>query len=492
MDEQKNENQTVQQIEPAKPAGKFLRIKPFAFIMIIFFTIIATAALTILALTFGEKKVVEVKVPSDRSGFEKLYTTYDLLKEKYYTEFKEEDAVNGAVNGLIEALGDPYSDYMSIEESESFNESLSSSFQGIGAEVQERNGYIMVVSPIKNSPAERAGILPKDIILYVDKESIKGMSVNDAVQLIRGEKGTEVTLTIQREGVEEPFEMTIVRDDIPVETVYGTLDDDKVAHIQITSFSYETHKELAKVLEDFEEQGMKKIILDVRQNPGGSLATAINIANLFIDEGKNILQTQDGKKSAVVYKAEGGKKYKLPMVVLIDEGSASASEILAGALSESENIQLIGQTTFGKGTVQEVITNKDGSTLKLTTGKWLTAKGNWINEKGIKPDVEVPYPDYVTLTYVAPTTEYKVGVIDQSVSSAERMLEVLGYTPGTVDNVFDEKTATAVKKFQADNKLDATGVLAGETTFALMDALSTYIKDNDPMITKAKEMLTSN
>ena len=489
MDEQKNENQQVQQIEPVKSAGKFLRIKPFAFIMLIFFTIIATAGLTIFALTFGDKKVVEVKAPSERAGFDKLYETYDLLKEKYYADFNEEEVINGAVDGLIEALGDPYSDYMSIEESTSFNESLSSSFQGIGAEVQERNGYIMVVSPIKNSPAEQAGILPKDIILYVDKESIKGMSVNDAVQLIRGKKGTEVTLTIQREGVEEPFDMTLVRDDIPVETVYGTLDENKVAHIQITTFGYETHTELAALLQDLEVQGMEKIVLDLRQNPGGSLSTAINIANMFIDKGKNILQTQDGKQKAVVYKAEGGKKYKLPMVVLIDEGSASASEILAGALSESENIQLIGLTSFGKGTVQEVISNKDGSTLKITTGKWLTANGNWIHEKGIKPDVEVAYPDYVTLAYVSPATEFKVGSVDPSVSSAERMLEVLGYAPGTVDNVFDATTDAAVKKFQKANGLEANGILAGETTLELMDALSAYIKDNDPMLLKAKEML---
>ena len=284
--------------------------------------------------------------------------------------------------------------------------------------------------------------------------------------------------------------MTLVRDDIPVETVYGTLDENKVAHIQITTFGYETHTELAALLQDLEAQGMEKIVLDLRQNPGGSLSTAINIANMFIDKGKNILQTQDGKQKAVVYKAEGGKKYKLPMVVLIDEGSASASEILAGALSESENIQLIGLTSFGKGTVQEVISNKDGSTLKITTGKWLTANGNWIHEKGIKPDVEVAYPDYVTLAYVSPATEFKVGSVDPSVSSAERMLEVLGYSPGTIDNVFDENTNEAVKQFQKQNNLEETGVLAGETTFTLLDALSAFIKENDPQLLKAKELLT--
>jgi len=490
MDQQKNDNEQVRQVEPAKPAGKLLRIKPFAFIMVLFFTIVATAGITILALTFGENKVVEVKVPLERAEFTKLYDAYDLLKLKYYTEFDEDLAVNGAINGLLESLGDPYSDYMTVEESEAFNESLSSSFQGIGAEVQERNGYIMVVSPIKNSPAERAGILPKDIILNVDNESIKGMSVNEAVQLIRGQKGTDVTLTIQREGVEAPFEMTITRDDIPVETVYGTLDENKIAHIQITSFSFETYNELTDILADFESQGMRGIVLDVRQNPGGSLKTAIDISNLFIDKGKNILQVQDGKGEPIVYKADGGKKYKQPMIVLIDEGSASASEILAGALQESQNVQLVGVTTFGKGTVQEVLEQKDGSTIKLTTGRWLTANGNWINEKGIEPTVEVPYPDYVTLNYVNPNTEFKVGSIDQAVSSAERMLEVLGYTPGTVDNVFDETTSEAVKTFQQQNDLEETGILAGDTTFALIDALSAFIKENDPQLLKAKELLT--
>jgi len=490
MDEQKNDNEQVRQVEPAKPAGNLIRIKPFAFIMVLFFTVIATAGITIFALTFGENKVVEVKVPVERLEFKELYDAYDLLKAKYYTEFDEELAVNGAINGLLESLGDPYSDYMTVEESKVFNESLSSSFQGIGAEVQERNGYIMVVSPIKNSPAERAGILPKDIILNVDDESIKGMSVNDAVQLIRGEKGTEVTLTIQRDGVDAPFEMTITRDDIPVETVYGTLDETKIAHIQITSFSYETYNELSEILADFESQGMRAIVLDVRQNPGGSLKTAIDISNLFIDKGKNILQVQDGKGDPIVYKADGGKKYKQPMIVLIDEGSASASEILAGALNESQNVQLVGVTTFGKGTVQEVLQQKDGSTIKLTTGKWLTANGNWINEKGIAPTVEVPYPDYVTLNYVNPKIEFKLGSIDQAVGSAERMLEVLGYSPGTVDNVFDDNTSEAVKQFQENNSIEATGILSGETTFTLLDELSSFVKENDPQLLKAKEILT--
>ena len=347
MDEQKNggdqNEQNEQQEQPVKPAGKFLRIKPFAFIMLMFVTILVTAGLTIFALTFGEKKVVEVKVPVERAEFVKLYEAYDELKNKYYLEIDEEEVVYGAINGMFDALGDPYSDYMNQEEATSFNESLSSSFQGIGAEIQERNDYIMVVSPIKNSPAEKAGLQPRDLIVSVDGKSVKGMSSSEAVLLIRGEKGTEVSLSIQRGGEEAPLiEVTIVRDDIPIETVYGEMGDDKIAHIQITSFSEDTAQEVKTVLADFDKQGMKGIILDVRQNPGGFLNAAMEISNLFVEEGKAILQVQErGAESEVIY-ADDSKKYTQPVTVLIDEGSASASEILAGALSESAGAKLIG------------------------------------------------------------------------------------------------------------------------------------------------------
>ncbi|MEK4229593.1 lmo1851 family serine protease [Solibacillus sp. FSL H8-0538] len=493
MDDQKHDGEQTehneQQEQPVKPAGKFLRIKPFAFIMLMFLTILVTAGLTIFALTFGDKKVVEVKVPVERAEFTKLYEAFDELKKNYYMDIDDEEVIYGAINGMFDALGDPYSDYMNKDEADSFNASLSSSFQGIGAEIQERNGYIMVVSPIKNSPAEKAGLLPKDIILEVDGESIKGMSASEAVLLIRGEKGTKVTLTIQRGDAKEPMQVVIVRDDIPVETVYGEMGDDKIAHIQITSFSEDTYEELAGVLEDYDAQGMKGIILDVRQNPGGFLNAALEIANLFVEEGKAIVQVQDRTSEPEVMYAEGGKKYKQPVTVLIDEGSASASEILAAALSESAGVKIIGLTSFGKGTVQTVSYLPDGSNLKFTTGKWLTPNGNWINEKGIKPDVKVDYPDYATLAYVDPATELTIGSDDAVISSAERMLEVLGYKPGDVDTKFTESTAEAVKNFQEDNELEPTGILSGETTYALMDALRVKIAEEDPQVLKAIELL---
>jgi carboxyl-terminal processing protease len=492
MDEQRKDEQEsveTEQITLAKPAGKYLRMKPFAFIMLILFTIVLTAGLTIFALTFGDKKAVEVKMPEERTEFEKLYEAYDTLKSKYYEDVNDEELVYGAINGMFDALGDPYSDYMNVEEATSFNESLSSSFQGIGAEIQERNGYIMIVSPIKNTPAEKAGLLPKDMVLAVDGESVKGFSATEAVLLIRGQKDTEVTLTIQR-GDAEPTDVTLVRDDIPVETVYGDIDENGIAHFQITSFSEDTAKELQNLLAEYETQGMKGIVLDVRQNPGGYLKAAIDISNLFVKEGKTIVQIQEKESKVQEVVAQSGKKYNLPITVLIDEGSASASEILAGALKESYGAKLVGLKSFGKGTMQEVIYLEDGSNLKFTTGKWLTPDGNWINEKGIKPDVEVQYPDYASLSYIDPAQTYEVGSNHAVIQSAERMLEVLGFNPGEVNQSFDEKTAAALKQFQKDKELEANGILTGETTYALMDAISEKLKTEDPQIVKAKQLIT--
>ncbi|WPK11199.1 S41 family peptidase [Lysinibacillus louembei] len=490
MDEQqRTEEQVNIQPQPEKPAGKYIRIKPFKFIMLMFLTILVTAGLTIFALTFGEEKIVEVKVPIERTEFKQLYDAFDELKENYYVEIDDEEVIHGAINGMFDALGDPYSDYMNSEEAAHFNESLSSSFQGIGAEIQERDGYIMVVSPIKNSPAEKAGILPKDLILSVNGESVKGLSASEAVLLIRGEKGTSVTLMIQR-GDEEPIEMKLVRDDIPIETVHGEMGDDKIAHIQISSFSEQTAEEVARSLAGFEQQGMKGVVLDVRQNPGGYLTAALDISNFFVPEGKPILliQGRTGDPEAMV--AEGGKKFDVPVTVLIDEGSASASEILAGALQESAGAKVVGKTSFGKGTVQTVADLPDGANLKFTTSKWLTPNGTWINEKGIEPDVDVDTAPYASLPYIDPKEELKLEVNSKLVNAAEQMLEVLGYQVGTVDNLFDEETEAAVKEFQKASELEETGILTGKTTYALMDALREKLRADDPQLLKAKSLLT--
>ena len=485
------QDHTEQSKSQEESHSSFIKIKKFKFVMLLFFLVFATAGITTFALAFGDEKAVNVGV-TERSEFQKLYEAFDKLNENYYKDLDQDTLVNGAINGMLDSVGDPYSDYMNEDEAKKFQESISSSFEGIGAEIQEKEGYISIVSPIKGSPAEKAGLQPNDKITKVDGKSIQGMSVTDAVLLIRGEKGTKVTLTIQRPGQEKPMEVTITRDEIPIETVYAEMKENGVAEIQITSFSENTHKELVDALNEMNEKGMKKLVLDLRQNPGGLLDQAVKISNLFVPEGEVLFQVEDSNGKVEKYVSESGKKVDVPTAVLVDGGSASAAEILAAAVSESNDIPLIGTKTFGKGTVQTAESFKDGSNMKFTTAKWLTPEGNWIHEKGIKPDVEVKMPDYAQLPYINPDKELKESDLSDAVKTAEQMLQALELNPGKVDGYFDEATTKAVKQFQEENKLEVTGTLNGETTVKLMSDLREKLKENDPQFKKAIEILNKN
>lgn len=481
------ENENVNKETQEQKSG-FIRMKRFHFIMLLFFVVFLSAGITTVALAFGDEKAVTVA--ANRSEFDKLYAAFDTLKNNYYEKVDQEKMINGAINGMVESLDDPYSDYMDSEEAKGFHESISSSFEGIGAEIQEQDGNITIVSPIKDSPAEKAGLKPNDKVISVDGKSIQGMSATEAVLLIRGEKGTTVKLSIQRPGVEDLMEVPIVRDTIPIETVYGEMLEDGIAKVQITSFSENTAKELVSTLQTMKDQGMKGLILDLRQNPGGLLDQAIAISSLFLPDNEVVVQVEDRDGNKQEMKSSKTKENPgVPLVVVTDKGSASASEILAAAVKESGNATLVGETTFGKGTVQKAQDFSDGSNLKFTTEKWLTPKGNWIHKKGIKPDIEVALPDYASLTLINPETELKISSSSSEVKTAQLMLKALGYDPGREDGFFDEKTEEAVKNFQNAKGIEATGILTGSSTTALMEGLREQIKANDTQIVKAVEVL---
>nr|WP_241663328.1 S41 family peptidase [Peribacillus simplex] len=474
--------------EQPKEAGKFIKIKKFTFIMGIFLVIFLTAGITTIALTFGDEKV-ESLAPDKHAEFEKLYTTYDEIKDNYYEEVDEEKLVDGAINGMIKSLDDPYSAYMDKKEASSFHESISSSFEGIGAEIQEQDGKIMVVSPIKGSPAEKAGVKPNDIILSVDGKSVEGLSSSEAVLKIRGEKGTKVDLSISRAGESAPIELTIKRDTIPIETVYAEMLDDGVAKIQVTSFSEHTVQELKTALEEMSKKDMKGLVLDLRGNPGGLLDQAIEMASLFIPNGEVVLQVEDRSGEKLVEKSKNDGELKIPVVVLIDDGSASASEIVAAAVSESADIPLIGVKSFGKGTVQTAEDFEDGSNFKYTAAKWLTPEGNWIHKKGIKPDITVKLPDYASLPYISPDKELKASDSSSEVKAAEEMLKEAGHDPGKIDGFFDEATTNAVTAFQREQKIKETGTIKDDTTVKLMQVIQEKILKNDTQVKKAVEVL---
>lgn len=478
--EQQNQETTENQ-------SSFIQMKKFYFVMILFFTVFLSAGITIIALTFGDEQITQST--NERKEFEKFYAAYDTIKNKYYKEIDDATLLNGAINGMVESLGDPYSDYMNEEEAVSFHQSISSTFEGIGAEIQEKDGFIMIVSPIKGSPAEKAGLLPNDLVLAVDGNSIQGMSATEAVLLIRGEKGTDVKLLIQRQGIDESLEFTITRDTIPIETVYGEMIDDSIAKVQITSFSDNTSKELIAILNDLQAQGMKGLVLDLRQNPGGLLEQAIKISSLFVPEGEVLFKIEDRNGNIEEMRSSNSENPKIPLVVVIDKGSASASEILAAAVSESAGVPLVGEKSFGKGTVQRGQDFTDGSNIKFTTEKWLTPDENWIHEKGIEPDYAVALPDYSTLPIIHPNEELKEFSSSAQVKAAQSMLKALGYDPAREDGFFDEKTKEAVIAFQKAENLEATGILTGESTMKLMEKLRAKILENDTQIEKAVEVL---
>ncbi|MFC7679276.1 S41 family peptidase [Paenibacillus sp. GCM10028914] len=417
----------------------------------------------------------------------KIGTALDLIESNYYQDIDRDKLVDGAINGMMEALGDPYSNYMGKVSAAQFEESIEGSFSGIGAEVSSVDGNVVVVSPIKGSPADKAGIRAKDIILSVNGESLQGLDLNTAVNKIKGPKGSEAVLKVKRAGSTEPVEFVIIRDNVNLETVTSRMESDKVGIIEISQFSLNTGERFKEELKKLEEQGMKGLVIDVRNNPGGVLSVVIEIAEQFVPKGKLIVQVEDKDQNREKHTSKGGSK-SYPVTVLMNKGSASASEILAGALQESAGAVLIGENSFGKGTVQTSFEKQfgDGSLLKVTIAKWLTPNGTWIHEKGIEPDLKVEQPAYFSVAPIDKKKSLKYDMNNSDVMNAQIMLDAIGYKPGRKDGYFDRATEKAVKSFQSDQKLKADGVVNAATAEALEAELIKEIQDpkNDTQLNR--------
>jgi carboxyl-terminal processing protease len=429
---------------------------------------------------------VAVQAGAEQAKFQEVYA---ILQSRYVSELDRNKLLEGAIDGMIKAVEDPYTTYMSPDESKKFQQHISSSFEGIGAEIREEGGFIVVASPIKGAPAERAGLKPEDRILEVNGTDLKGMKTTEAVTHIRGPKGTEARLLIQRPGIDQPFEVVIVRDTIPQNTVFLQMQDDKTAVIQISSFSTHTYEDFSAALNEAKSQGAKGILIDLRQNGGGALSAAVKIAETFVPKDELILQVKYRDGRADAYRSQGQTLVDLPVVLLVDKGSASASEIVAGALKESAGVKLVGETTYGKGSVQMTTDFNDGSSLKYTQAQWLTPKGNQINKVGIQPDVEVKLPDYADMPYPFVEREYKAGEQADPVGIVQQILKALGHDPGRTDGLIDDATVQALKAFQGVNGLQQTGTVNEETTSAAVVQLQQKIRDNDTQKAKGLEQL---
>lgn len=353
-----------------------------------------------------------------------------------------------------------------------------------------RDGRVTIVAPIKGSPAEKAGLRPEDQVIKVNGESLEGLTLHEAVEKIRGPKGTKANLEIIRPGRSEVLKISVVRDEIPIETVHATMLDGKIGLIEISQFSTETANDFTKALQKLEKEGMKGLIIDVRGNPGGMLQAVQEIGGNLLPKNRTIMQMEDNQKTAkVTGKLDQRKPY--PITVLIDQGSASASEILAAALKESGGYTLVGRKTFGKGTVQAAKEFNDGSNIKLTIAKWLTPNGNWIHNKGIKPDVEVKHPEMYNATVPLVEKPLKKNQANSDIQQVQLALKALGFRPDRTDGYFSEQTETAVKAFQKMNKLKMTGEVDAVTAAKLQEELIKMRNDrkNDVQLRVAIETL---
>ena len=453
-------------------------------------SVFLTVAIVITQLPKADNKLAfGVLKKNEMFQIEKVFY---YLKQNYLDkDVTSEQLIQGALKGMAESVGDPYTTYLVNDETAQLDETVNGAFGGIGAELKSDQSRVVISTTMEGSPSQQVGLQADDVITKVNGEDMTGKTISEVVKKVRGEVGTDVVLTIERAGTS--LDVKLTRASIAINTVKAELDkeDATIGHVRITSFAKNTAEELEKAVKDLTDKGAKAFVFDVRYNPGGLLDQAYKVANMFLKDGEPIVQVEDRFGEKKIYKASssiGEFKITQPYVLLVNEGSASASEILAAAIKEGAGGQIIGTKTYGKGTVQSVVDITDNSELKYTNAKWLTPKGNWIHKEGVTPTKEVNLPDYAFLKIIDAKETLKVGSVSQNVLSAETILKGLGYSV-TVDGYFDEGTKDAVKSYQQKEGLTATGEVDEETAQKLMDSVRALIQQNDTQYQAAKELL---
>ncbi len=336
--------------------------------------------------------------PAEEADLGEFWRVWNLLEEKYVAAsstdpLTPEQKIQGAIAGLVDAYNDPYTVYLPPAESEVFEEQISGNFSGVGMEVGLRDGLITVIAPLPDTPAANAGLMPGDVIVRIDDTSTERMRIDEAVQLIRGEEGTDVTFTLYREGETEFKTITVTRDTINIPTVETEIRGDTFI-LSLYSFNAIAEERVEEAMQEYLSSGAENFILDLRGNPGGYLQSAVTISGYFLPSGKIVVREQTGEGEEIVFRSPGSRitdRFNPDnFVVLVDNGSASASEILAGALKDHQVATLIGVSTFGKGSVQELVSLPGDASLKVTIARWLTPNGTSISNGGLSPDINFP------------------------------------------------------------------------------------------------------
>jgi len=416
MQNDETSNTTPSQHEPASVSTPSKKHRASLHVGYIVFGL----ALFVLGVFIGQGKITLSGAQyENRSGlpesldYSQLDTLYSTLRTNYDGTLTSQQVIDGLKHGLASSTKDPYTEYMSASEAKDFQNSLQGEITGIGAQLAlDDDSNVIIQAPLAGSPAEAAGLRAKDAIATIDGKSTYGMTVNDAVTKIRGKKGSKVTLGVVRGG-KESLTFTITRDVIKIPTVVSkTLSDGQIGYLQVSQFSDDTDELVQKAAAGFKADGVKKIILDLRDNPGGEVTTAVNLSSLWLKSGDVVVSQRRGTTTTDTENAGNVNTLQgMKTVVLINAGSASASEITALALRDHGAATLIGETSYGKGVVQQLFPFTDGSSLKVTVAKWYSPKGTNINKVGIKPDKEVKLTD----------EDYKNGT-DSQLTAAEDFL----------------------------------------------------------------------
>lgn len=389
-------------------------------IVIIITTVFVTSIFSnVIAIKLGDRVIISKKdydyLTDLNKDFNKMLRLKDFIEKYYYKPVDEEAFDDGVIKGLFESLNDPYSVYMTKSEFDSFKTHTQGTYGGIGIIVSPGDdGYITVVTPIEDTPGERAGIISGDKIVKVNDKEVTADKLDEAVAMMKGKPGTKVDLTLLRPNKKEPLTVTIRREEIRLKTVKSRIIDNEIGYIRLTMFDEKTADDFKTHLKNLEKKNIKGLIIDLRNNPGGSLNECVEIADELLGE-QIIVYTKDraGNKE---YKKSDARKVDYPFVILVNKGSASASEILTGAVKDSHSGVIIGTTTFGKGLVQMVKELSDGTGFKLTISQYFTPNGNYIHGTGIEPDIYVDLPDEL---------KDKAEISDAEDTQLQKALEVL-------------------------------------------------------------------
>lgn len=455
-----------------------------------------TPILVIIALLIGffggKYATTSQNTVLQAQGFDELQATYSKIQEKYLYGADNNELIEGAIQGMVSSLGDQYSQYLADEAGEQYVDSYHSNFYGIGATVSQKDDRFFVSELIKDMPAEKSGLKPDDEIVTVDQQNIAGLTFNELLGLIRGEKGTSVTVGIKRAQNDQIIEFKMERAEIPVHTVSSKQLDNNIGLIAISRFAEKTDVEFTEALAELQQAGeLQGLIIDLRMNPGGLLNQTVEIANVLVPNGKKILDVvYKNEERKVSFVSKQKEAFDTPVVVLVNQYSASASEVLSAALKESAGASIVGVKTYGKGVVQTFQQfRSSGSVLVLTEAEWKTPNGNGIHKIGVEPTHVVELPEYASLSAVTAGVELKRNSFGDDVVALQKILLALGYSPSS-DGLYDQATEQAVKQYEQDKNVEVDGIYNDELGTLLITDMRQLVQENDTQLQAAVKLLT--